>query len=253
MKNVLILEGKRYISAGRAAIFSGYTSDYIGQLCRSEKLECKMIGRSWFVTAESLIKHRSSTNPDLNLNVNLNLIQTQTPETEKEIEKIFFVPDIFSLPHYISGSFLASPSYPRSKIISATFTDISITLTVLFISFIFLFQSLQPIKNTYVLNYYTASVISVAEGIVSKVFSFFSNMRKIAKPKDAYNGFAIVPSTDSPSQNEAMKQKIKNSFSDEVAIKPDQSGTAGIITPIFKKAKGDDFIYVLVPVKEDQK
>ena len=64
------------------------------------------------------------------------------------------------------------------------------------------------------------------------------------------NGIAIAPSTDSIETDENTKIKLKNSFSDEVTVNPDQSGTAGVITPVFKKTNGDDFLYVLVPVKE---
>src|SRR3989344_6201953 len=60
MKDNLILEGKNYISARRAARIINYAQDYIGQLCRSNKLDCKMVGRSWFVTEESLVAHRAS-------------------------------------------------------------------------------------------------------------------------------------------------------------------------------------------------
>ena len=60
MKDNLILEGKNYISAKRAAKIINYAQDYIGQLCRSEKLDCRMVGRSWFVTEESLLAHRQS-------------------------------------------------------------------------------------------------------------------------------------------------------------------------------------------------
>jgi hypothetical protein len=60
MKDSVILEGKIYISAKRAAKIINYAQDYIGQLCRSGKLDCKMIGRSWFVTEESLLAHREN-------------------------------------------------------------------------------------------------------------------------------------------------------------------------------------------------
>ncbi len=49
-----------------------------------------------------------------------------------------------------------------------------------------------------------------------------------------------------------MKSMIQNSFSDEVAVRPDQSGTSGVITPVFRKNSGEDFLYVLVPLKEQK-
>ncbi len=36
-----------------------YTTDYIGQLCRSGKVEAKLVGRAWFVNEESLVNHKS--------------------------------------------------------------------------------------------------------------------------------------------------------------------------------------------------
>lgn len=58
-RGVIILKDKKYISAGKAARAFGYTSDYIGQLCRAGKLECVMLGRGWFVTEDSLSPHKN--------------------------------------------------------------------------------------------------------------------------------------------------------------------------------------------------
>jgi hypothetical protein len=65
----------------------------------------------------------------------------------------------------------------------------------------------------------------------------------------ATNGIGIFPSSN-PTADEATKEKIMNSFSDEVTVQPDKSGTAGVITPVFRQTNGNDFVYVLVPVKE---
>jgi hypothetical protein len=60
MKDSFIIEGKKYISSRRASEISDYASDYVGQLCRAGKLDCKMIGRSWFVSEESLHLHKAT-------------------------------------------------------------------------------------------------------------------------------------------------------------------------------------------------
>ena len=60
MNDDLYFDGKKYISSSRAAKISGYVNDYIGQLCRDGKLDCRMVGRSWYVGLESLIQHKSS-------------------------------------------------------------------------------------------------------------------------------------------------------------------------------------------------
>jgi hypothetical protein len=64
------------------------------------------------------------------------------------------------------------------------------------------------------------------------------------------NGIVLTSSTGSSDEDDAMKQKIRGSFSDDVEINKDNSGTAGVITPVFKDTKGKDFIYVMVPVKD---
>jgi len=132
----------------------------------------------------------------------------------------------------------------------------------------FLFQSttLNPIAHIENVLQNTGTKVlesSAISSISSSIISFFTSLSlpKFAKNifmKDAqvvkndleYKGLAVVPSTGSDERDEAMKNKIKESFSDEVEIKPDESGQSGVITPVFRKVKGDDFIYVLVPINE---
>jgi hypothetical protein len=47
-----------YISASRASVKTGYASDYIGQLCRLEKIPGKLIGRTWYVDLAALIEYK---------------------------------------------------------------------------------------------------------------------------------------------------------------------------------------------------
>ncbi|MFH0804192.1 MAG: hypothetical protein V1896_01145, partial [Candidatus Zambryskibacteria bacterium] len=54
------LHGKKYISARRASEITGYTSDYVGQLCRAKKIDSKLIGRSWYVLKKDILKHKNS-------------------------------------------------------------------------------------------------------------------------------------------------------------------------------------------------
>lgn len=57
MNSELFFEGKKYISSKRASKLSRYNQDYIGQLIRDSKLIARRVGRSWFVSLESLEKH----------------------------------------------------------------------------------------------------------------------------------------------------------------------------------------------------
>lgn len=55
----LVLEGKTYVKASKAAQSSGYTSDYVGQLCRGGKVDAHLVGRSWYVNIDDLDSHRA--------------------------------------------------------------------------------------------------------------------------------------------------------------------------------------------------
>ena len=59
MKNYLLIDGKKYLSSREASRLTGYTSDYVGQLSRSKKINSKLIGRAWYVEEKSLIKYKN--------------------------------------------------------------------------------------------------------------------------------------------------------------------------------------------------
>jgi hypothetical protein len=49
---------KTFVKANKIARELGYTADYIGQLCRADKVEAKLIGRSWYVEESSIRSHK---------------------------------------------------------------------------------------------------------------------------------------------------------------------------------------------------
>lgn len=51
--------GVTFVKATALAKKYRYTTDYIGQLCRSGKVEAKLIGRAWFVNEQSLTSHKN--------------------------------------------------------------------------------------------------------------------------------------------------------------------------------------------------
>ncbi|HEU4677528.1 MAG TPA: hypothetical protein VFS75_02310 [Candidatus Paceibacterota bacterium] len=55
---VLVLDGKNYVKASKAARDLGYATDYVGQLCRSGKVDARLIGRTWYVDPDQLGHHR---------------------------------------------------------------------------------------------------------------------------------------------------------------------------------------------------
>lgn len=54
----IVLDGITYIKTAKAAKLAGYTADYVGQLCRENEIDCKKIGRSWYVSEAELLAHK---------------------------------------------------------------------------------------------------------------------------------------------------------------------------------------------------
>ncbi|MFZ2522898.1 MAG: helix-turn-helix domain-containing protein, partial [Minisyncoccia bacterium] len=60
MGSDLFFENKKYISAKDAAKLTGYSKDYVGQLCRGNKIEAKRIGHTWYVSEDSILKYKTT-------------------------------------------------------------------------------------------------------------------------------------------------------------------------------------------------
>ncbi|MDQ5969453.1 MAG: trimeric autotransporter adhesin, partial [Patescibacteria group bacterium] len=60
MSSELFFENKKYISTKKAAAISGYSNDYVGQLCRGNKIDAKRVGRAWYVSEESILNHKKT-------------------------------------------------------------------------------------------------------------------------------------------------------------------------------------------------
>jgi len=54
----LTLNGRTYLTTKRAAEITGYTTDYVGQLARQEKVDAQLVGRNWYIGEDSIKKHK---------------------------------------------------------------------------------------------------------------------------------------------------------------------------------------------------
>lgn len=71
-----------------------------------------------------------------------------------------------------------------------------------------------------------------------------------ANKRTASYGAVVVPSSGDASTDEKIKKNLESQFSDEVSIKFDKSGQAGIVTPIFENdERGDDYVFLLTPIE----
>ena len=54
----LDVDGKKYVSAARAAKLTEYNQDYIGQLARAGKIPSKQVGSRWYIEQDALLIHK---------------------------------------------------------------------------------------------------------------------------------------------------------------------------------------------------
>lgn len=78
-EETVVMDGVKYISSSRAAKLVGYTKDYVGQLCRAGKIDAQLIGRSWYVSEDSVRSHK--------LSVHYTLKSPKKPRKNKEKKK----------------------------------------------------------------------------------------------------------------------------------------------------------------------
>lgn len=62
-------------------------------------------------------------------------------------------------------------------------------------------------------------------------------------------GVVVIPSIGSVQGDAAILQRIQSSFSDQVRIELDPSGTSGVITPLFGGASNERYLFLLTPVR----
>lgn len=55
----VVLDGIEYVRASVIAKRFRYTADYVGQLCRSKKVDARLVGRSWYVNPLSMDEYRA--------------------------------------------------------------------------------------------------------------------------------------------------------------------------------------------------
>ncbi len=295
----LYLEGKKFISSKEASDFSGYSRDYIGQLVRDNKLEAKMVGRLWYVSFPSLEKH----------------LEKQTPKeeiVEASIQKNIEKPEVKSqISKYQKEDSIFIPNVPKKEIVKSAFEDkefvyvleeehktqprivyptvspiakkasfyslkkmavsFAVVVVVLFgasvINFAFSAERATQ-KNPEVLA--SASVLSTSaleifaldwyryvNGKFIGVGKFFASLfgtQQLAyvpqqQNKPVQQGLVVMPSSP---ENQQTIDHIKSSFSDQVGVSKNADGVSGVITPVFKKVSGDEYLYVLVPIKENK-
>lgn len=327
MNSDLFFGGKKYISSSRAAKISGYVNDYIGQLCRDGKLESQMVGRSWYVSLDSLINHKNTYGPGARskgskkvsnvtylspLSYSIELPATESIEPAPSSQNFANTTpsspaqpvahtSALTTPAFVEVAVPPTPKaslwkvekgnavleYGRTSISKLGFGGLNIlkiagvfaVIAVLITGF-----RIGMIVNPDAATWYTAEFTHTESLLQANVFSaleqfwngaalaFYTEVRGLfdhttsvlvsnepsgisgsrtsdqvtSSPEPSRQGLVVVP-TNANTDRAGVIAKIKNSFSDDVVVKPGDS-ESGVITPVFKNTTSNDYLYVLVPV-----
>lgn len=268
MEDTLCIEGKTYMASSSAAKKVGYTSDYVGQLCRGGKVDAMRVGRAWFVDVASLSAYITSGDVPVLRHTSVSekekLSQSASSESVPSdgtfrnhlpvfIESFFAVVVCGVL--FVMGVQILSGRVPTTFPIVlndvVAFTEYSISKDVSVTGT--LSASMAQIRLGERIAYATY------RGITDFVFGVRLAFAHMLYGTLSLIGFSspdgtisehvmvVVPAAVNKTDNEMMKEKIRQSFSDPVNVVVDEDGT-GIITPIFKSGKDDEYMFVMVPV-----
>lgn len=83
--NTVTIDGIEYIKASVLAKKLNYTSDYIGQLCRSNKVDAHLVGRTWYVHQASLNNHKDTRYAELRSNEKTSITNNKPAISRPEI------------------------------------------------------------------------------------------------------------------------------------------------------------------------
>lgn len=102
---------------------------------------------------------------------------------------------------------------------------------------------------------YDESMKSLQDNVVNDTKGRFEKFRQefglITKNDGKQErGIVVVPSSGNQEKDRQIESKIEESFSDEVKVRP-TNDTTGVIVPKFKDKEGSEYLYMMVPAREN--
>ena len=268
-----------YISLHEAAKLTNYSQDYISLLCRQKKLKGEKLGRNWVTTKEWVESYINKTNGS-----GQNIVSVKIKNAEKQIGQLSqagstqsMEPTDKILKHTPNSSQegnkeLAANLIPREEFILIFFRRIilaTFVVGIFSIGFVFFQNNISSSVNqavgdskkimanaSFSLNSFLSSFdknnIKKESGTVAGVKTFVGEENDSeTENKKENNGLVIIPLEGeiNSEENQRFIKKLSSSFSDDVEISPSDDGVSGVITS--RENPDENFIYLMVPVKED--
>lgn len=244
MSQTVNVDSKHFISASAAGKLVGYTSDYIGKLAREGKIEATRVGRNWYVSRDSVVAFKLKVEEEKKIrsaSIREERLQEQVTHKQTHIE--------VSTPR----------SVPVPKVPDKKFVALTQTLVILVIGLVVGVSGYgitTPSTATVVeteLNVFERFALSFYELIAPRreeQYVILPVPHSEQRSTTTYTSFIVAP-------NEVFTEMhattLRESFSDEVDISVDpQNPDTGIIIPRFRERDGEEYRFLMVPVREPQ-
>ena len=275
MEKEIVLDGKVYITASEAARLTGYTNDYIGQLCRGGKVKGRVIGRTRYVCRESLEaydteskrvvragRHRSGHAPKISSVTNTPnaavsakhkreyAFSSQGVVSRASDSVLRSFASIAGVAFLLVGMILA----PSIAMRTTTLFPDSASLSVHEEQLIAGSAAFPDAARAYIeIGVWSAYrfLSYIGDALFETVERGALAVRELWWRTDepgAREGMVVVPSMGSRERNAELEARIRNSFSDEVEVSVNEDGSAGVINPVFRSGKEDEYMFVMVPL-----
>jgi hypothetical protein len=251
MSQVLTIDNRDYIPAGKVGKHFGYTRDYILALARDGKIDGRKVGHRWYVNLESAEKFFAQAK----------IVREERRQVVSEVRR-------------------AELKTFTTK--QKTHTRASRSLEVLAIMLIGLVIGLTgyigsgTMEKQLALTY--TSDAPFLEKLAVSLYNFISPESKqtsvaVTEKQETHSMFESSPTTSQEMNTGGMPMKtvhtslvigpdevltttsieaIRDSFSDDVSVSIDpHNPDTGIIIPHFKDGNGESYRYLIVPVSED--
>ena len=240
-----------FIPASEAGKFFNCTSDYITKLAREEKITAEKRGRNWFVDRDSVAAFRSRM--EVSREKRNNLIRAERLKEKEDFEKRRELESVVRTQagrkHAVSQTAIILFIGLISGIFGF-FTDISPNSQVAGVG-----QSGYTSYEQLAINFYRLATFSFLNDITGSVETGDERQRADRYPfggstsTTTYTSVIIAPDE---LFTEEKAEGIGELFSDEVEISVDPDNpVTGVVVPIFKNSRGEEYRYLKVPLNTE--
>ena len=256
MSQQVTINGKKFEPSAALAREFGYSMDYISRLAREGKVEATRVGRQWFVEAISLKKFVEDISKQKE-------VSREQLRTERKRELVAHSQNSaahnLKVNNFSAGVITEKKSVAQNrgvrnfaKIASTVAGSALVMVAGLLSTAVISPDNFYSFYSTFDLNktvhdFSVQRGSDVAAGALGSWFKTTETAQVTVEKGTGIPASGIVVLEEEKSSTEL--EKIRASFSDEVEVDFNGEDT-GVITPVFKKNKGEDYQFLLVPVDD---